>query len=251
MRFSTALLGGLVLLVSTGMADACAGQQGDSWIDSAVAATVDDGSWMDDAGVDDDAGDVADYAAQIDDVSGRIDQLQDDIDAMRRETAESIAAISQSMQSSSLMLQQAAAAVSQVQATAGQASHSHECTCNCPTIDEIRQVVREELERVTVTLRSTDTGETKTVDLSVTEQATRPIVQSMTPGQWYVTAVDGVPVTPRAVRTGSGIAYSYTTPRHEIRTLSTGGRLFGAARSLRTVRSSGTCQMVNGQMVCN
>src|SRR5690554_4102975 len=127
MRFSTAFLGGLVLLVSTGMADACAGQQADSWIDSAVAATVDDGSWMDDAGVDDDAGDVADYASQIDDVSGRIDQLQNDIDAMRRETAESIAAISQSMQSSSLMLQQAAAAVRQVQA--GQ-SHGHECTCD-------------------------------------------------------------------------------------------------------------------------
>ncbi len=58
------------------------------------------------------------------------------------------------------------------------------CQCECPSIDEIRQVVREELDRVTVTLK-TVSGETKKVEMPLTTKA-KAQVKELQPGDVVV-----------------------------------------------------------------
>lgn len=118
-----------------------------------------------------------------------------------------------------------------------------ECNCECPGIDEIRQVVREEIDRVTVTLKN-DKGETKQVELPLTK--TQPIVSELQPGD-RVVAIDGQPVIPFTYgETKQGSVTQYTTPRYDMRVLnSNNGGYFGA------VRATNTCRMVNGVKVCN
>lgn len=104
------------------------------------------------------------------------------------------------------------------------------CNCQCPTIEQIRQVVREELARVTVTLKSS-AGTTHNVEMPLAT-AGKPVRLSVpSDGGWYVTAVDGVPCSPRPVHTASGPAMSYEANGYEVRTMNYGGGFFGAARS--------------------
>jgi hypothetical protein len=118
-----------------------------------------------------------------------------------------------------------------------------ECNCDCPTLDEIRSVVREELDRVTVTLK-TAKGDYKKVELPLTK-TNAPAVQELQAGETVV-AIDGVPVTPFRFQsqTYNAPITQYTTPRYEMRVLSQGVRSFGAVRQ-------STCRMVNGVQVCN
>lgn len=116
------------------------------------------------------------------------------------------------------------------------------CDCDCPTVDEIRAVVREELERVTVTLKSA-TGATRKVEVPLTTPA-KAQVRALQPGETVV-AINGQPVTPYTYRSQAYQApvTQYRTPQYEMRTMNYGGQFFGA------VRSSGFGTCANGR--CN
>ena len=121
-----------------------------------------------------------------------------------------------------------------------QAPTSCQCNCQCPTIDEIRSVVREELDRVTITLK-TASGVEKKIEMPLTK-ANAPKVMQLQPGE-RVVAIDGVAVQPFTYQSQAYNApvTQYTTPRYEMRVLN---GLYGAVRST-------TCRMINGVKVCN
>jgi len=118
------------------------------------------------------------------------------------------------------------------------------CNCQCPTIDEIRSVVREEIDRVTITVK-TVAGVEKKVEMPVSQPAAAKVME-LQPGE-RVVAINGVPVQPFNYRSEAYNApiTRYQTHAYEMRVLNQGGRFFGA------VRSSQTCRMVNGVQVCN
>lgn len=113
-----------------------------------------------------------------------------------------------------------------------------ECKCDCPSLDEIRQVVREELERVTITVKSVE-GVEKKVEVPLTK-ASRPKVMQLQPGETVI-AIDGQPVTPFTYQsqTYNAPITQYTTPRYEMRVMNNGG-FFGAVRS-RSQCANGNC----------
>jgi hypothetical protein len=112
-----------------------------------------------------------------------------------------------------------------------------------PTIDEIRQVVREELARVTVTVRATS-GVQREVVMPLTQPASKPVFSQLNPGERII-AIDGVPVQPFVYQAASQPVARYVTPQYDMRVLGNG---FGAVRSMG---SAGTCRIVNGRMQCN
>ncbi len=116
------------------------------------------------------------------------------------------------------------------------------CQCECPSIDEIRQVVREELDRVTVTLK-TVSGETKKVEMPLTTKA-KAQVKELQPGD-VVVAINGEPVTPYTYQSQvfNAPITQYSSPRFEMRVLN---GVYGAVR-----QNAQTCRMVNGVKGCN
>lgn len=115
------------------------------------------------------------------------------------------------------------------------------CDCQCPTIDEIRTVVHEEIARVTVTLKST-TGAVKKVSLPLTTSTTPSVRRLPADGRWYTTHINGVPCVPVPMTTSAGSTTSYSTPDYEMRAFDWQGGSYGAVRR---------CRMVNGVKVCN
>ena len=114
------------------------------------------------------------------------------------------------------------------------------CECQCPTLDEIRQVVREELDRVTITVKNS-VGVEKKVTMPISEPDA-VVINELQPGD-VVTAIDGIPVVPftyNSTRYNAPVT-QYRTSQFEMRVLN--GR-FGAVRST-------TCRTVNGQTVCD
>lgn len=120
------------------------------------------------------------------------------------------------------------------------------CECKCPSIDEIRNVIREELQTVKLTIRDeacavkeqevkvSDTGKAKALELQ--------------PGD-RVVAIDGQPVQPYTVphkTTGELMDY-YSHPSYEVLAYPQRGIVRGAIRA----RSNSTCRIVNGVQVCN
>jgi len=119
-----------------------------------------------------------------------------------------------------------------------------ECKCDCPTLEEIRGVVREELDRVTVTVKST-AGVERKVEIGLTNPD-EPVIQELQPGD-RVVAINGQPVTPFSYGvTPQGPVVQYTTPSFEMRTIRTPRGYFGAVRA-----TSNTCRTVNGVRVCD
>jgi membrane-associated protease RseP (regulator of RpoE activity) len=115
------------------------------------------------------------------------------------------------------------------------------CQCQCPTLDEIRTVVREELDRVTVTLK-TAAGTVKKTELPISKVgATKEF--ALQPGD-RVVAIDGVPVTPFTYQANERTVTQYATPRFDMRVTSQGNRIVGAVRQQ-------TCRTVNGVRVCD
>ncbi len=139
-----------------------------------------------------------------------------------------------------------------------------ECKCDCPTLEQIRAVVREELARVTVTLRS-----------GATVQATVNEPLKLNPGE-VVTHIDGVPVQASAASNGSSggtMAYSpsvvtrvYATPTYQAQSYTSAGSTQVVVRSTGPIRRAlgfqttrtyntapRTCvrDPVTGQVICN
>jgi C-terminal processing protease CtpA/Prc len=107
-----------------------------------------------------------------------------------------------------------------------------------PTIDEIRSVVREELDRVTVTLK-TASGEVKHAAVPLSKTGDTKITKLQEGDR--IIAIDGKPVTPYTFSTAKTTGQAYSAGGYEMRVLN---GVYGAVRQ-------STCRMVNGKQVCN
>lgn len=113
------------------------------------------------------------------------------------------------------------------------------CECQCPTLDEVRTVIKEELDRVSVTVRSSS-GKERVVDMPLSTPDV-PMIKELQPGDMVV-GINGQAVTPFRYqsKTYNAPVTQYMTPDYEMRVLN---GMFGAVRS--------NCRMVNGVKVCN
>lgn len=114
---------------------------------------------------------------------------------------------------------------------AGFQPQSAGCDCQCPTLDQIREVVRSELQKCQLTIKSAD-GTTKTKEIKVPgDGAVKPL--ELKPGD-QVVAVNGQPVKPYTY-TGEQSQKQITrvvTPAYDIRMNDDRGFFRGGIRYL-------------------
>jgi hypothetical protein len=126
-----------------------------------------------------------------------------------------------------------------------------QCNCECPTLDQIRQVFREELDRVSVTVKAAS-GETRSLVMPLTANPSQPIKRELQPGD-RVVAIEGVAVQPFNYMSPQRVPITrYSTPQFDLRVMEPINTApVGAVIPSGNARSNGTCRVVNGVRFCN
>lgn len=126
-------------------------------------------------------------------------------------------------------------------------AESQTCECDCPSIDKIREVIKEELDKAIKgkTFASSSSTSTKSGVVSST-----PVSSRMIMSQPYVSSVSYGSTYSDGNCSPTTTYYPQSQPVYQNQPRTTYGGAFGGMRTLSSP-SSGSCRIVNGRQVCN